>query len=75
MLGGVGPTELIVILFIVLIIFGAGKLPEIGGALGKGIRNFKKATKEADEIDITPGVKEISEEGTVSKKNGKREKS
>ncbi len=64
MLGGIGPTELIIILFIVLILFGAGKLPEIGGALGKGIRNFKKATREPDEIDITPSVKEIPEEGT-----------
>lgn len=44
-----GPTELIIILVIVIIIFGAGKLPEIGGALGKGIREFKAATKEAEE--------------------------
>jgi sec-independent protein translocase protein TatA len=72
MLGGLGPTELIVILFIVLILFGAGKLPEIGGALGKGIRNFKKATKEAEEIDITPTVKEIPDEGTTSKKSEKK---
>jgi len=41
--GGLGMTELLVILFIVLIIFGAGKLPEIGAGLGKGMRNFKKA--------------------------------
>jgi len=46
--------ELIVILVIVLIIFGAGKLPEIGGAIGKGIKNFKKSVREPDEIDITP---------------------
>jgi len=72
MLGGIGPTELIIVLFIVLILFGAGKLPEIGGALGKGIRNFKKATKEADEIDITPTVKEIPEEGAAAKKNEKK---
>ena len=39
---GFGITELIVILIIVLIIFGAGKLPEIGSGLGKGIKNFKK---------------------------------
>lgn len=38
---GIGMPELVVILVIVLIIFGAGKLPEIGGALGKGISNFK----------------------------------
>ncbi len=47
MIGGVGMPELIIILVIILIIFGAGKLPEIGAGLGKGIKNFKKATKEA----------------------------
>jgi sec-independent protein translocase protein TatA len=47
---GIGMQELIIILILVLIIFGAGKLPEIGGAIGKGIQNFKKATKEPDEI-------------------------
>ena len=68
MLGGVGPTELIIILFIVLIFFGAGKLPEIGGALGKGIRSFKKASQEPDEIDITPPEnKEIAEDTSDSK--------
>jgi sec-independent protein translocase protein TatA len=51
---GLGTTELIVILVLVLVIFGAGKLPEIGGALGKGIRSFRKAASERDEIDITP---------------------
>jgi sec-independent protein translocase protein TatA len=51
---GFGMPELIVILVIVLVIFGAGKLPEIGGALGKSIKNFKKASEGKDEIDITP---------------------
>lgn len=46
MLGGIGMPELLVILVIVLVIFGAGKLPEIGSGLGKGIRNFKKATTD-----------------------------
>jgi sec-independent protein translocase protein TatA len=58
---GIGMPELIIILVIILIIFGAGKLPEIGKGLGKGIKNFKKATKEPDEIDITP-QEEQSEE-------------
>jgi sec-independent protein translocase protein TatA len=71
MLGGVGPTELIIILFIILVLFGAGKLPEIGGALGKGIKNFKKATREPDEIDITPSSREIEEETSSSKKKSK----
>jgi sec-independent protein translocase protein TatA len=56
---GIGMPELIIILVIILIIFGAGKLPEIGGAIGKGIKNFKKASKEPDEIDVTPENKKI----------------
>lgn len=45
---GIGMPELIIILVIILIIFGAGKLPEIGSGVGKAIRNFKGATKEDD---------------------------
>ncbi len=55
---GIGMPELLVILVIILIIFGAGKLPEIGGAIGRGIKNFKKATREPDEIDVTPPAAE-----------------
>jgi sec-independent protein translocase protein TatA len=58
---GLGSTELILILVLVLIIFGAGKLPEIGGALGKGLRSFKKGIHEPDEIDVTPGKEEKEE--------------
>ncbi len=46
---GIGMPELIIILIIILIIFGAGKLPSIGSGIGKGIRNFKKATHEPPE--------------------------
>ena len=53
-----GPTELIIILIIVILIFGAGKLPEIGGALGKGIKEFKTASKELEEA--TDEVKSIT---------------
>ena len=55
---GMGIGELIVILIIVLVIFGAGKLPEIGEGLGRGIRNFRKQVKAPDEIDITPKKEE-----------------
>jgi sec-independent protein translocase protein TatA len=58
---GIGVPELIVILVIVLIIFGAGKLPEIGGAIGKGIKNFKKSVRESDENESAPDSKKIDE--------------
>lgn len=51
---GLGVGELLVILVIVLIIFGAGKLPEIGEGLGRGIQSFRKAVRAPDEIDVTP---------------------
>jgi len=51
---GIGMQELLIILVLVLIIFGAKRLPEIGGGLGRAIRNFRQASSEPDEIDITP---------------------
>ncbi len=51
---GLGIQELVIILVIVLVLFGATRLPEIGKGIGQAIRNFKKATSEPDEIDITP---------------------
>jgi sec-independent protein translocase protein TatA len=58
---GLGMPELLVLLVIILIIFGVGKLPEIGLGLGKAIRGFKKGMSEQDAIDVTP--KEKGEEG------------
>ncbi|MDW7646387.1 MAG: twin-arginine translocase TatA/TatE family subunit [Desulfuromonadales bacterium] len=43
---GLGTQELLIILVLVMVVFGAGKLPQVGGALGKGIRNFKSGLKE-----------------------------
>lgn len=45
-LGPLGPVELGLILLIIVLIFGVGRLPEVGGAIGKGIREFRKATKD-----------------------------
>jgi sec-independent protein translocase protein TatA len=47
---GIGIPELVIVLVIILIIFGVGKLPEIGSALGKGIKNFKKSVNDKNEI-------------------------
>lgn len=67
---GLGIGELLVILVIVLIIFGAGKLPEIGEGLGRGIRSFRKAVKTPDEIDITPKADSNAESSTEEKEEG-----
>ncbi len=47
---GIGFPELMIILVIIMIVFGAGKLPEIGSAFGNSIKNFKKSMKDAEEI-------------------------
>jgi sec-independent protein translocase protein TatA len=57
---GIGMPELIIILVIILIIFGAGKLPEIGGGMGKAIRNFKNATSKSDKEE-TDKIEETKE--------------
>ena len=64
MIGGIGVTELIIILVIVIIIFGSRRLPELGSGIGKAIKNFKKSMSGQDEIDVTPKVdkKEAPEE-------------
>jgi sec-independent protein translocase protein TatA len=56
---GIGMPEMLVIMVIILIIFGAGKLPEIGGAIGNSIKNFKKSVRQSDEVDVAPDYKKI----------------
>lgn len=51
---GLGATELLIILAIVVVLFGARRLPEIGSGLGKAIKNFKTGISGKDEIDVTP---------------------
>ncbi|MBI2413737.1 MAG: twin-arginine translocase TatA/TatE family subunit [Deltaproteobacteria bacterium] len=65
---GLGTTELIVILVIVLIVFGVGKLPDIGSGMGKAIKNFKKASSDA-EIDVTPEKERLDSKRNEKTKN------
>jgi len=62
---GLGMPELLIILVIILVIFGAGKLPKIGEGLGKGISNFKKSIKENEEAgdDVSQDEKTGSSSG------------
>jgi sec-independent protein translocase protein TatA len=64
---GLGTTELIIILVIVIILFGSTRLPQIGKGIGEAIKNFKKASSAASEIDVTP--KANSEETDTGKEN------
>jgi len=60
---GLGATELLLILGICVLIFGARRLPEIGSGLGKAIKNFKTGVSGKDEIDVTPKKDELGERG------------
>jgi len=51
---GFGIGELLVVLVIILVVFGAGRLPEVMGSLGKGMQSFKRGLREPPEIDVTP---------------------
>ena len=70
MLGGLGAPELIVIALIALLLFGAGRIADIGKGLGQGIKNFKQGIKEAGDEE-EPDAKEIK---VVEKKTLKVEK-
>lgn len=61
-----GPFELIIVLVIVIIIFGVGRLPEIGGAVGKAIREFRQATTPEEEEKASDTRSDTKEEETAS---------
>jgi sec-independent protein translocase protein TatA len=58
---GIGTTELIIIFGIVILLFGARRLPELGSGVGKAIRNFKAGLSSKDEIDVTPKQDEVGD--------------
>jgi sec-independent protein translocase protein TatA len=56
---GIGATELLIVLGIVIVLFGARRLPELGSGVGKAIRNFKTGLSGKDELDVTPQKPEV----------------
>ena len=71
---GMGFGELVLILVIVVVVFGATKLPQLGDGLGKAIKNFKRAVNQQNEIDVSPGAKkadEIDDSSEPASKSGK----
>ena len=57
---GIGATELLIVLGIVIVLFGARRLPELGSGVGKAIRNFKAGISGKDELDVTPKKTEVA---------------
>ena len=64
---GLGVQELIIIFVIIMVLFGAKKLPEMGKGLGKGIREFKNATNKLEDDDEAEGEKEVEAKVVESK--------
>lgn len=66
-MGGIGWQELLIVLLIVLVVFGAGRLPMIGEGLGKAIRNLKRSLKSDDDIEVTPKEKQVETKSSAKK--------
>ncbi|MBX3272640.1 MAG: twin-arginine translocase TatA/TatE family subunit [Sandaracinaceae bacterium] len=66
-MGGIGWQELLIVLLIVLVVFGASRLPQIGEGLGKGIRNLKRSLKADDDIEVTPKEKQVEPKSSAKK--------
>ncbi|RZO53086.1 MAG: twin-arginine translocase TatA/TatE family subunit [Sandaracinaceae bacterium] len=66
-MGGIGWQELLIVLLIVLVVFGSGRLPQIGEGLGKGIRNLKRALKSDDDIEVTSKDKQVESKSSAKR--------
>jgi sec-independent protein translocase protein TatA len=72
---GLGMQELIVVLIIVVVLFGATRLPEIGKGIGQAIKNFKQGISEPSEIDVTPSKEKSTKEEIEKKQEEEKKKS
>jgi len=67
---GLGLQELLIILALAVLIFGARRLPEIGSGMGKAIKNFKAGVSGKDELDVTPEKEEVAEKSSSQGSSG-----
>lgn len=78
LIGTPGPTELIILLLVVLLIFGAKRLPEIGASMGKGIREFKRSIRDVqdsiDESDEAPPARQLDAPAQTEERTGEPKK-
>jgi sec-independent protein translocase protein TatA len=65
--------ELLIILVIVLLVFGANKLPQLGDGIGKAIKNFKRGINHDDEIDVTPSDRRVTSDSSSRPVQGQGE--
>ena len=61
-MAGIGTTELVIVLLIIIVVFGSTKLPQLGDGLGRAIKNFKRAVTTTNEVDVTPKRPELKTE-------------
>ena len=64
-----GPTEIIIVLVIVMIVFGVGKLPQVGKSIGEGLKSFRKASSGEDEEEKAAKVEIVPETASISEKD------
>jgi sec-independent protein translocase protein TatA len=72
-MGNIGVTEILIIALVALLLFGAGRIADIGKGLGQGIKNFKQGIREADEVDKKPGDAPDADADAKKAGNGKAE--
>ena len=70
-MGNIGVTEILIIALVALLLFGAGRIADIGKGLGQGIKNFKQGIREADELDKPSASDEKKDAAPVEKKEAK----
>jgi sec-independent protein translocase protein TatA len=69
-MGNIGPMEILLIALVALLLFGAGRISDIGKGLGQGIKNFKQGLREAEELDAPKKADQLPPASTSAKEDG-----